>query len=301
MAADHTDLLESVLNTLEEGIVVLDHDARVLFCNQASGDLSGYLCAEMLARTLPPDFYIVDHPSNISHLDPIFDRPTPAHLHHRQGHALPVMLRRLPLRDWAGNHFGTLLRFHTAEEIDALPHGDSVEEDRLELHLEDTQEHLEQRLDASWQEWKNNEVPFGLLWISVDQAVSLRKTHGRDAVEAMMNVIEKTLLHGLRPAEIMGRWGGHEFLVLCHERTAEMLSNRARHLAEVAHRAEFRWWGDRVNITVNIGAAQASEAVLLSDLLNHAKNNSHGPLGQNPGAQHSASLEGPVCSQSLES
>jgi diguanylate cyclase (GGDEF)-like protein len=96
-----------------------------------------------------------------------------------------------------------------------------------------------------------------LLWITVDQAAMLRKTHGRDASEAMLAIVERTLLHALRPTEILGRWGSNEFLVLCHERTAEMLLLHARHVVGLARTADFRWWGDRVSLTVSVGAVQA--------------------------------------------
>jgi len=74
----------------------------------------------------------------------------------------------------------------------------------------------------------------------------------------MLNIVERTLLHALRPTEILGRWGTNEFLVLCHERTAEMLEAHAHHVGGLARTADFRWWGDRVNLTVSIGAAQAA-------------------------------------------
>jgi diguanylate cyclase (GGDEF)-like protein len=110
-----------------------------------------------------------------------------------------------------------------------------------------------------------------LLWISVDQAAMLRKTHGRDASEAMLAIVERTLLHGLRPAEILGRWGTSEFLVVSHERTVEMLEVHARHVMGLARTADFRWWGDRVQLTVSIGAGQAAEADTLRNLLKRAQ------------------------------
>ena len=42
-------------------------------------------------------------------------------------------------------------------------------------------------------------------------------------------------------------------------------------LAGLARTADFRWWGDRVSLTVSIGAAQAESAYSLIDLLERAK------------------------------
>ena len=86
----------------------------------------------------------------------------------------------------------------------------------------------------------------------------MRKTHGAGACEAMLEKIERALANGLRPAEELGRWGEDEFLVISHERTAEMLAAHAQTLAGLARTADFRWWGDRVSLTVSIGAAQAT-------------------------------------------
>jgi diguanylate cyclase (GGDEF)-like protein len=96
-----------------------------------------------------------------------------------------------------------------------------------------------------------------VLWIGVDQAQGLRKTHGSSACEAMLGKVQHALAQGLRPAEEAGRWGDDEFLIISHERTAEMLAAHAQALAGMARTADFRWWGDRVSITVSIGAAQA--------------------------------------------
>jgi hypothetical protein len=60
---------------------------------------------------------------------------------------------------------------------------------------------------------------------------------------------------------------------VAHERSAEMLAAHARTLAGLARTADFRWWGDRVSLTVSIGAAQAgcSQAKTLAQLLERAR------------------------------
>jgi diguanylate cyclase (GGDEF)-like protein/PAS domain S-box-containing protein len=268
------EILEAAFSELEEGIAVLDGESRVLFWNPAAAAITGHLGADLLSRCLPVDFYQMDaqphavretHNETQQTLGPKSaagpsERPVLVNLRHQQGHSLPAMLRRTPLRDGLGKRFGTLLRFHPAEEIDTLPHGATEEHGDHDNRVEQSQADMENRLDEAWREWINSAVPFGLLWINVDQAAMLRKTHGHDASEAMLAIVERTLLHGLRPTEILGRWGTHEFLVLCHERAAEMLEAHAHHIGGLARTADFRWWGDRISLTVSIGAAQAAEA-----------------------------------------
>jgi diguanylate cyclase (GGDEF)-like protein/PAS domain S-box-containing protein len=260
------EILEAVLGAVEEGIAVLDGESRVLLWNPAAAAITGHFSSELLSRNLPVNFYQIDmHPfADGRGLDPavgMTERPIAVHLRHAQGHILPAMLRRTPLRDALGKRFGTLLRFHAVEELDTLPHGATDEDGNLQKHVENSQADMTDRLDEAWREWTLNAIPFGLLWITVDQATMLRKTHGQDGSEAMLAIVERTLLHALRPTEFLGRWGAHEFLVLCREQTREMLGARAGHVCELARTADFRWWGDRVNLSVSVGAAQAEDGV----------------------------------------
>jgi diguanylate cyclase (GGDEF)-like protein len=110
-----------------------------------------------------------------------------------------------------------------------------------------------------------------LLWITVDQAHELRRTHGARACDAMLEKVAHVLAGGLRPGEEAGRWGEDEFLIISHERSAEMLGAHAKVLAGLARTADFRWWGDRVSLTVSIGAAQAEQDDTLAELLERAQ------------------------------
>lgn len=193
---------------------------------------------------------------------------------HHLGHSLPAMMRNIPLRDDLGKRIGTVLLFRAAEELDAIPHGENLEG----LGLSRSQAEIEDRLEAAFHEWKADHIPFGLLWITIDQAAQMRRTHGRDACEAMLRIVEHRLSQGLRPNEVIGRWGSDEFLVLSHERTAQMLMTHGEHLAGLTRTADFRWWGDRVSLTASIGSAQAVEADTLPHLMHEAQQAMHASI-----------------------
>ena len=292
--ADHIEILEAALSALHEGIIVLDNEQRIVFWNPAATAMAGYASAEMLGRPLPEGFYEVDlahHGSSQSddgskvestagnetgiHEGLAHQRPVLVNICHQRHHTFPAMLHRTPLRDPLGARLATMLRFHTVEEIDTLLHGECSDDGATENRLEHSQAGIEDRLDEASREWVANGIPFGVMWVLVDQAANLRKTHGRDASESMMDIVEKSLLHGLRPTEILGRWGSNEFLVLSHERTIDMLDAHGRYLAGITRTADFRWWGDRVGLTVSIGVAQAQISESLSCLLKRAQKAMH--------------------------
>jgi diguanylate cyclase (GGDEF)-like protein len=269
---DRIELLEAALESLPEGAALLGENCQVVFWNQAAQSITGYAAQDIIGRispeTLMPLLECCGSPGactmGAGHES---GRGFLVHSQHKLGHDIATMARLLTLRDGLGGRIGTAVLFHPAECLDALPHGETGENEEVEASLDD----LKERLEQLFEDFTQGGPAFGVLWVSVDQAHDLRKTHGAGACEAMLKKVERTLAHGLRPMEYLGRWGEDEFLVISHERTPGMLARHAQVLAGLARTADFRWWGDRVSLTVSMGAAQAESACTLAGLLERAK------------------------------
>jgi PAS domain S-box-containing protein/diguanylate cyclase (GGDEF)-like protein len=255
---DRTELLESALDSLPAGIALFDIKGEVVFWNRVAEAMTGYPGMELIGQTIPETLEPLA-PERLLHgelhrdTEPRTSRGALVRTRHKLGHELQAITRVVALRDALGERIGTAAVFHPAESLDALPHGVTGENGAVE----ESQADLEDRLQIEFEDFARGGLPFGVLWISVDQAQGLRKTHGMSACEAMLDKVQRALTQGLRPAEEMGRWGDEEFMVISHERTPEMLGAHAQVLAGLARTADFRWWGDRVSLTVSIGAAQA--------------------------------------------
>ena len=194
---------------------------------------------------------------------------TLVHFRHMLGHSSDAIARRVLLCDALGGRIGAALVFHPAAGLEALPHGEMPEGEQLE----ESQADFEERMQASFEDAEHCGTPFGVLWINVDQAHNLHKTHGAAACHAMLDKVRHALAQGMRPGEELGRWGADEFLIVSHERTAEMLLAHARTLAGLARTAHFKWWGDLLSITVSIGAAhwRCGSIESLAQLLDRAR------------------------------
>jgi diguanylate cyclase (GGDEF)-like protein len=282
--ADRAELLEATLESFPEGVALLGENYHVMFWNEAARMITGYAAVEMIGRPLPetlkpllegscpagdaePGVCMLGTNSAFSDASHEIGRGFIVHARHKLDRNVSAMARLLVLRDGLGQRIGTAVMFHSTECLEALPHGEAGEDAAVEASQED----LKGRLESLFVDFSQGGVHFGVLWITVDQAHDLRKTHGASACESMLKKIEHTLAQGLRPGEHLGRWGNDELLVISHEATQSMLSAHAQVLAGLARTANFRWWGDRVSLTISIGAAQAESSGTLADLLERAK------------------------------
>jgi diguanylate cyclase (GGDEF)-like protein/PAS domain S-box-containing protein len=269
---DRTELLEAALNSLVEGIALVGEEGSVVFWNQAAEAITGHAEVDLVGLPAPETLKpLLERWVPLTDAEPDLDpKPmhgSPVHVRHKLGHDVPAMARVLVLRDGLGGRIGTAAVFHPTESLDALPQGESSEGKDVKV----SQAELKERLETEFEDFARGGETFGVLWITVDQAHDLRKTHGANACNTMIEKVAQALAKGLRPTEKLGRWGDDEFLVVSHERTPEMLASHAQALAGLARTADFRWWGDRVSITVSIGAAQADRAGTLAELLGRAK------------------------------
>ena len=255
---DRTELLEAAFDCLPEGMGLFGGEDEVVFWNQAAQGITGYPTVELLGRQLPEclEPLLAAGSGKEESRSPAAraeGRRSLVQARHRLGHAVPVIARSLALRNGLGERIGAALLFHPAESLDALPQGGTS----ADQGVAESRAELEERLQTEFDDFARGGCPLGVLWISVDQAEELRMTHGAAACNAMLEKVRHAVAQGLRPAEEMGRCGGDEFLIVAHERSADMLAAHAQVLDGLARTADFRWWGDRISITVSIGAAQA--------------------------------------------
>ena len=179
---DRTELLEAALDSLPDGIAVFDTDSKVIFWNQAAQGIMGYAAIELLAQPIPEGLepLLLERNRN-EDSRAVAEQPEGrralVHARHKLGHGLPVISRTLVLRDGLGGRIGAATVFHPALNLDVLPYGETGEDP----DAEESRAELEERLQTEFDDFTRGGPPFGVLWIGIDQAEELRKTHGAGA------------------------------------------------------------------------------------------------------------------------
>ncbi len=230
-----------------------------MFWNQAAQSITGYSGIELLGREMPEELErLVGNGRTQENREQPGTAPENRRfveqIQHKFGRSVPVIARMIVLGNGMGERIGWAVLFHPVESQDALPQIESIDTSDINAARAD----LLERLQIEFDDFRRGGAPLGILRVHVDQAPELRKTHGVAACRAMLDKVYYAIAHGLRPGEEIGYWSGDGFLVIAHERNAEMLTGHAKTLVGMARTADFRWWGDRISLTASIGAAQAS-------------------------------------------
>lgn len=272
--SEKMQLLEIALEQFPDGVALLDDEGDIVYWNRACESLTGKSLEEMQGRTVLGSLKLrIKNSAGGGDVapgdEPEIDETRGAliKLQHKDGHEVPAIVRLLALRDGTGRRVGTTVLLHPAASLDAMPCGECGEDSKIQTN----QAEMRERLIAAMADFEQSGEPMGVLWISVDQAAEMRKSHGSRASEEMIDKMERTLLSGLRPGEQLGRWGDDEFLLLSHERSGPVLTNHGQMLVGLARTTDFRWWGDRPTLTISVGSAFVAEGVTLEQLLKAAQ------------------------------
>jgi len=98
----------------------------------------------------------------------------------------------------------------------------------------------------------------GFLIFDIDRFKSINDTHGHPVGDAVLRALGKYLLNQVRRCDVVGRWGGEEFVILLPEaENQEGVVGAAEKLRRGIEAASPNWVAEVSQVTVSIGAAFA--------------------------------------------
>lgn len=261
--------MKELLDSVSDGVYMVDEDRNVVFWNAASEDITGFSAEEVLGRRCADNILIHVDENGKSLCDgccPLSDtladsvpRRGRIFLHHREGHRVAVDIRVLSLSQDDGTQVGVEI-FRPAGSSRNLK--DEIDELRR-LSLADpltglpNRRQMEAVLSASVAAMRRNGIPFGVLFVDIDHFKAANDRYGHAAGDRVLLTIARTLLASIRPFDVVGRWGGEEFLgvfPMLSARNLVEIAERLRHLVEATSAV---YEGTVIPVTVSIGATAA--------------------------------------------
>ena len=264
------DFFRTLLDNLSDGVYFVDSERRISYWNKGAERISGYAAGEVVGSFCFNEILMhVDCAgTRLCHngcplAETLADgepREAAVFLHHRDGHRVPVRVRVAPVRDHGGRVTGAVEIFtddtagnaalQRIEELQAAAYIDVLTGVANRAFTEITlRAKLEERERYGW--------PFGVLFLDIDGFKRVNDGHGHDGGDRVLATVARTLAANARSFDLVGRWGGEEFLVVAanlDEAKLRALAERFRSL--VAGSAAPSEGGD-IAVTVSVGATLA--------------------------------------------
>lgn len=277
------DSYARIIDDLHDGLYFVNANRVITYWNKAAERISGYTAAEVIGKSCADKM--------LTHIDgtgtclctglcplaaTIADgnsREAQVFLHHKNGHRVPVLVRVSLLTDSLGKVIGGIELFTDISNIQA---NDLRVKELEKLALLDNltqlanRNYIERELHGRFEEHRRMNIPFGILFIDIDHFKRVNDTYGHDVGDEVLRFVARTFTANARPFDLYGRWGGEEFLGIIRNIDGddlELLGNRLRVLIEHAY---ILHEGEKLQVTVSIGATSVTADDSLEGLIKRA-------------------------------
>jgi len=225
------DFYKKIIDNLYDGVYFVDRDRVITYWNKGAERISGYTSQQMIGRScrdnllnyvnLKGEQLCITHCPLAACMQDGKTREIDVFLHHADGHRVPVLVRAEPLMDGEGNIIGAVETFTrdtgvmgVHQELHELRH--TVIKDKL------TGIWNRRYLDACLRAAVAEMAPLkglltGLLFIDIDHFKQINDTYGHESGDRVLQMVAATLQNNLRKNDVLGRWGGEEFLVILND------------------------------------------------------------------------------------
>lgn len=275
---------KEILNSLQDGIYYLDRDRIITYWNRGAEKITGYTAEQVMGKSCRHNLLnhvnehglelCNDHCPMAATMQDGKPREEYVYLHHADGHRVPVQIRSTPIRDKAGNIVGAVETFNkgtspekTERRIRKLQKTALLDP----LTAIGNRRHLESRLKIRMLDFKENQIPFGLLFCDIDHFKNLNDTFGHNWGDKVLRMIAQTLRSNIREADTMGRWGGEEFLVILQDINVESLLKIGEKLLILVRESHISHSdGRRISATISIGGTLVRESDTRDSVIDRA-------------------------------
>ena len=115
------------------------------------------------------------------------------------------------------------------------------------------------------------EKPFVLLFFDIDNFKNVNDFYGHSIGDEILKMVAKTLSNNVRSNDIIGRWGGEEFIGIISCDNKEILFNVAEKLRILVQKSYYKIVeSDDINVTVSIGGTMINKKDDVVSLINRA-------------------------------
>jgi diguanylate cyclase (GGDEF)-like protein/PAS domain S-box-containing protein len=280
--ANRDDVYRELLDYLADGVYFTNMERKIAFWNKGAEILSGFSREEVIGKRCMDNLLMhVDSAGRelcrngcplSQTLQDGQPREAEVFLHHKAGHRVPIRVRVVPMRDDVGRIVGAVEVFSdNSTKIQMAQRLAQMEQLAVLDSLTGlgNRRYLESIIRSRLEELRRNQWHFGLLFVDIDNFKAINDKYGHEVGDQVIRMTSRTLDASSRYFDVIGRWGGEEFIAI-------VAIAEKKELIEVGERMRFLVMHSMLNapeylfVTVSIGGTQAEPGDTVETLVRRA-------------------------------
>lgn len=264
------DFFKSAVDSLNLGVCFLDKHKKITYWNKGAENVTGFLGVDVLGKKF--GFVKKDCPISKS-LQDGSQRDAGANIKRKNGERIHVSMKVVPKRNEKDEVVGANVMFHDiSSQMVLINRVKELERNASYDFLTQLPNRrlFEKSLNARFEEMQRYNKPFGLIFLDIDNFKMINDEYGHNVGDLVLKMVAKKLASTLRPYDVVGRWGGEEFVALIPHVSREQLFAVASRMRSMVERMSVFTGESVVKVTLSIGATLAKEGDNSQSLIKRA-------------------------------
>ncbi|MBR5968754.1 MAG: GGDEF domain-containing protein [Lachnospiraceae bacterium] len=276
------DIYISIINNMQDGAYFVDRDRKILFWNKAAERITGYTADEIIGRDCPS--------SGLNHIDdegrplcqvgcPLFatnvdgkTRRERVFVRHKDGYRVPLQVNIFPIVK-EGVILGSIELF---TQDSPTRYDDNLIEHLSGIAMHDAltklpnRRYLESFLNYKLTQMERFSKNFCVMFADIDNFSEFNNKYGHDVGDLVLGNIANTLKRNVRKDDLVGRWGGEEFVgiyTVSNSYEAPIIAEKFRKMVEAT---EVHHGEEALKVSVSIGVTVGHMGDTASSIIERA-------------------------------
>ncbi len=259
----------TLLGNLTHGVYFVDIDGKIIYWNYSAEKITGFKAEEVLGKSCSDNILVhineqgencCGKPSlcpiaNVRNTRAIYEGDL--YMRHRDGYRVLIHIKTIPVLDDNQNLAGIVEIFHDNAEMDGL---NSKVKELEKMALLDSltkianRRYIEMQLRSRLNEFKRFGWQFGILFIDIDLFKNVNDQYGHQVGDNVLRMIASILAKNSRSFDLVGRWGGEEFIVIVPNVIETQLYTIAHKYKNLIALSNLKLNSEQIGVTVSVGA-----------------------------------------------
>lgn len=261
---------KNLMDNLSDGVYFVDRDRRITYWNHGAERITGYTKEQVIGKRCMDNILIhvndkgeslcLNHCPIVKSISDNSIQEAEVFLHHQNGSRVPVMVRTSPIQDSSGEVIGAVETFSDISRMMLERRRIQYFEANLMVDMLTgipNRRYMDMKLTTHLVEYREYNLGFGVLFIDIDEFKSINDRLGHNVGDEVIKMVARTLNHNLRASDLIGRWGGEEFVGIFNNVNLQQLATIAEKLRMLVEKSHCDLHNDIIGVTISVGGTLA--------------------------------------------